>query len=314
MIRHPEESQAWEQRQSSVVCQSVLDGLPVYVKRYTNGGWNRTPEVILNQARREVEIIERLSTLQGLKHNLGIINVLDVDESSLQIVTERVDGRLLQESLRNENGMATWRTHARALFLAGKWIRVFQGLSTDGYFNHPSPSNPEDLADYFQIRINSMRECGYHRITEEKQAQILDWLNKMLQATPTDYLRKVWCHGDYGPFNLIWNGRVLTPIDFATCQLNNSLLDISCLIHRLEMLPIQFPWKRWPIGLWKGAVLRGYGLPNVEELPIYRVLQVRYLICRLLSLVTNTPNSFRQRVHNAWVRHHVVARLTEIVK
>ena len=96
--------------------------------------------------------------------------------------------------------------------------------------------------------------------------------------------RRVWCHSDYGPYNIIWDHRTLTPIDFAGAGLDVPLADVTYLIHRLEMLPLRYPWRRWPLVRWRRACLRGYGMPKAESSPVYRALMARFLLSRLKKI------------------------------
>ena len=81
-----------------------------------------------------------------------------------------------------------------------------------------------------------------------------------------------------------------------------ALADVTYLIHRLEMQQIYRPWKCWPIGVWKRALLRGYGRDDAEISPMYRALMIRYRICRLLTYVRRSPRDLKQRLHDCWVR------------
>ena len=141
------------------------------------------------------------------------------------------------------------------------------------------------------------------------QARLFDHLKHLSAAAPADEEARVWCHADYAPNNMLWDGTVFTPIDFGMACIERPLLDVTYFIHRLEMQRVYRPWKRWPISSWKRAFLRGYGRPDAEQSPMYRALMIRHWVCRLLTYVRRPPRNLKQRLHNAYVRACVRRRL-----
>jgi hypothetical protein len=126
-----------------------------------------------------------------------------------------------------------------------------------------------------------------------------------VERVPTGDQEPVWCHHDYCAGNMIWNGRTLTVIDFGMAGPGVPLLDVTYFIHRIAMLRIYVPWKRWPVGAWTRAFLRGYGRPEAAASPMYQALMIRHLLCRLLTYVHKPPHGLKQRLHNPWVRRCV---------
>ena len=302
------------ERDNSEVHRATVEGRPVYLKHYVPGGWLQTPEIICSQAAREVEIATRLASVPGLSERLGRIKVVEADPAQALVVTAEVPGAVLQETLRFGGNRSLRGTCVRALFVAGKWLNFFQTLPTDSQVVVSAPSDPENLLDYCHLRLKTLNELGYHWPNQRATRNVLEWLQRHIEATPETQLAKVWCHGDYGPSNMIWDGRVLTPIDFATCKLDLPLVDLTYLIHRLEIIPAQFPWRNWPVKLWRKACLRGYGMPDADRLPIYQALMVRHMLCRLQTLVRRPPVSRRQRWHNAWMRYWVRVKLSSLLR
>jgi len=303
-----------QKQENSRVHRATVDGQPVYLKQHLPGGWLQTPEIVQTQAAREVEIVRRLASLPGLGGRLGTVKIVEADPGGALIVTEEAPGEPLERTLRHGPRKTLHGSCLRALYLAGKWLRTFQTLSTDCEVSVFAPSDPEDLLEYCDLRLKTLKELGYFWPNDPVRRQVLQWLGQRVEATAKEQLQKVWCHGDYGPANLIWDGHVLTPIDFATCKLDLPLVDVAYLIHRLEMLPVQFPWRRWPVTLWRKACLRGYGAADAEQSPIYDALMVRHLLCRLQTLVRRPPAGRRQAWHNAWMRRWVRAKLAKLLK
>jgi len=299
---------------NSTIQREAVAGQSAYAKQYTPTGWLQTHEIVQAQAAREVEIVNRLASLPQMGGRLGVMKILEADASRARVVTQEVPGSPLQDVLRRARAKDQLTGCLRALYLAGKWLRAFQSLSTEQRTAVPTPDEPDDLVAYCDLRLSTLTELGYRWPDPQTRRSVLDWVRRRIDRTPDEQLRRVWCHGDYGPANMIWDGRVLTPIDFAMCRLGLPLADLTYLVHRLEMFSIQFPWRRWPVTLWTRACLRGYGDPECDRLPIYEALTLRHLLCRLQTLVRRPPAGRRQKWHNAWVRGRVLARLRNLLR
>lgn len=291
----------------------MIDGRAVYVKHHLSNAWLDTPEITKAKAQREAEVINMIASLPNMADRLGVVRIVETDLDNVRIVTEEVPGRLLQEFLLAPKDRSSQVACLASLFLAGKWLRRFQSLSTDTTTDVSSPAKPADLVDFCDLRLRSLVDLGYRWPNENAHRSMIAWLQKQIEVTNDAQLRRVWCHGDYGPFNMIWDGYCLTPIDFATASLGLPLTDLTYLIHRIEMLPIQFPWRRWPVALWRKACLRGYGLADADRLPIYRALAMRHLLCRLHSLVHRPAQSRKQFLHNTWVRWRVASKIRRMI-
>ena len=302
--------------ENSRIQRKTVNGCTVFVKEYVPGGWRQTPETARRQAAREIEIAGRLPTLPDLHGRLGVMTIVESDSGSdaypARVVTREVPGTSLMDVLRRAGRKTLRHSCVRAIYLAGKWLRIFQTLSTHDPETAAPPERPRNMVEYCDLRLDGLREYGYCWPSHSGRRRLLDWLQRRVERTADEQLRTVWSHGDYGPANLIWDGRVLTPIDFAACKPGFPLVDVTYLVHRLEMLPVQFPWRQWPLAAWRKACLRGYDCPDAESLPVYEALMARHLLCRLLTLVRRRPETGRERVHNAWVRNRVRAKLTRL--
>ncbi|MBN2474406.1 MAG: phosphotransferase [Pirellulales bacterium] len=291
----------------------LISGRPVYVKQHLLAAEDGPHEFIRTQVEREIEVLAAIASLPGITRHLGAMKVVESDPAKAEIVTEEVPGEPLQSVLCSRRTVTFHGTCIRALYLAGKWLRVFQTLPVSPQIRVSRPGNPGDLVAHCDLRLRKLTEVGYHWPSSTSRPMILRWLREQIESTPREQLDEVCCHGDYGPYNMLWDGTTLTPIDFATCSTDLPLADVTYLIHRIEMLPIQFPWRCWPVALWRRACLRGYGMPSAMDLPIYHVFMVRHLLSRLKKLVESTPNGRLQRWHNAWLRGRVRSRLSETI-
>ena len=190
------------------------------------------------------------------------------------------------------------------MYLAGYWLHRFQELAIARHEGQPivSTLDPESLDAYCRIRLHSLRDYGYRWPNATEFTRIIERVAQLEDAALPRDRHRVWAHADFAPGNIIWNGTKLTVIDLAMAHADRPLLDVTYFIHRLEMLRVYRPWKRWPIEFWKRAFLRGYGRPDAESSPMYRALMIRHLICRLHTYVRRPPRDLKQKLHDKWVR------------
>lgn len=302
-----------QERFSSRVRREFRDGRPVYHKRYIAGGFDATPEIIRARASRERELIAHLATSRLFKGPLGVPTIVATDPVAATVVTEEIPGRPLEESLAGRRRERASSSSTRAVCLVGNWLRQFQQLSVcDQPKQRVSLYDATDLVEYCRLRIGTVRELGYDWPGTDDERRILATLRNLVSRSGDDDRRSVWSHGDFGPGNILWDGKVVTPIDFAMAHPDVPLADVTYFVHRLEMLAIYFPWRRWPLGAWKKALLSGYGRPGAEDSPMYRALMARHFFCRLQTYVRRPPANLKQRLHRKWILRRVRQELTRL--
>ena len=252
---------------------------------------------------REARIICILEETASFARRLGTVHLVDIQPDQAMIVTEEILGQPLDVPLHSEYRRQPGTRCLAALFLAGKWLSGFQQIS---YGEEDSiligKHSPHDLVEYCGIRLRKLQSLQYRWVTDERREHVMEAVATLRSQADNLEQERVWCHGDYTPGNMIWDGRTLTPIDFTTANLGVPLLDVTYFIHRLEMQRTYFPWKYWPLEVWRRAFLRGYGRPDAEQSPMYRALMIRHLLCRLLTYIRRPPKNMKQRLHNKWVR------------
>ena len=294
-----------------------------------------TPEVIRSRTACEISLIQQLASLK-MGGRLRTPKLIAGDPDSGVLVTEEVPGRPLERYVTKQYRRRVDRQCQQAMLLAGRWLRHFQSLpiEDDNCFSEaPStkvdgpkaarsssdpllqcPASVTDLIEYCDVRLQAVGALGYRWVTESVRRQIRQALAVLGSQASENDRRLVWSHGDYSPGNVIWDGRTLTPIDFAMSHPDFPLTDVTYFIHRLEMLAVYFPWRRWPLAAWRKAVLRGYGRPDADQSPMYRALMIRHLCCRLKTYVRRRPVRRKERLHNRWVRWQVRRRLAALAE
>ncbi len=305
---------AIQRRASSTIRREERHGQFVYVKRYVEGDQLRPWDVVQARTAREAELVTRAAALHAMRRRLGVPRIVYCDPAAAELVTAEIAGRPLDELLRGSmRGMRSGECR-RALFLAGRWLRAFQMLAVRDGDRRRITRGDDDLVEYCAARIEAVARHGYPWPGRGRATQILNPLRHLRRQADGADRRLVWAHHDYGPFNVMWDGRRLTAIDFAMCELDYPLADVTNFVHRLEMLGLQSPWRCCPIAAWRRAFLRGYGRAGAAASPMYRALMIRHLLCRLQSLVRRPATSWRATCHNAWLRAAVRRKLTAIAE
>ena len=303
-------SSAASDRFSSRVVREMRAGGAVYVKQYTEGPWGRTAKVVQERAARELDLINRLSASGALGGRLGLPLIVECDVEAARLVTAEISGRPLEECLRPKGSSQVRKGNVRAMFLAGRWLQRFQQLQVRaGDEVQISDRDPIDLTEYCDFRIEAIREARGWPDARIRDG-LLAGIRKLVSAASEEDRRLVWSHGDYAPGNLIWDGRMLTVIDFATARSMFPLLDVTHFVHRLEMLRVYRPWEAWPpLAVWRRAFLRGYGRPDAEASPMWQALMIRHLLCRLTTYALRPPRDAKQALHDRYVRWWLRRRL-----
>lgn len=289
------------------------EGRRLVVKRHLATGWRTSAESVRRQTEIEAAVVRNLALLPPSGGRLGRLSIVESDSAAARVVMEVAPGKPLEEHLfaaaRGADAGA-WRGVLSGFVLAGRWQRAFQELPPPGCASRARPA--EELEEVCADRLETLADLGFEPLCRRRARHILDWVRMQVRATPGGWLAPTWQHGDFGPFNLLWDGYQLTPIDFATCRLDLPLLDLTYLVHRIELLPIQFPWRRWPVQALQRAAVRGFGRPEATHLPIFRALAARHWLCRLQSLVRRPAAGWKQKLHNGWVRRQAWSRLVEL--
>ena len=296
---------------TSDVKRTERDGQVVYVKKYHQlEDRGVTAEVIRRRTGREIDLFRRLASHFATERRLGTLRLVYGDPESGTLATEEAPGSELQQTVLGRFRTAVDNECLKTLYLVGKWLRQFQTLPVmPGDKASFTEDDPDDLVEYCDIRMQRILELGYSWPADAIRRKISRCLTVLIERSPEPDRRFAWSHGDYGPQNILWDGNVLTPIDFNTAKPSYPLQDVTYFIHRLEMFRVYFPWRRWPLAAWRRAVLRGYGRPDAEQSPMYRALMIRHLHCRLKTYVRRPPLNLKQRIHNAWIRRCVRTRL-----
>ncbi|MBX3437997.1 MAG: phosphotransferase [Planctomycetaceae bacterium] len=303
-----------EARRNSVIRRELRDGVAVYVKQSRTQDWEADADQVRRRCGHEADVIRRIADSGRFSGRLGRMDLIAAQPEEATLVTREVSGVPLQKLLLTSYRRNLSHESVRALFLAGRWLDAFQQLPVDEEDRaEVGDQSPHDLVEYCAIRLRKIASLGYKGINADDQRRLLSALRKCVDRSTAHDREPVLCHGDFGAFNVLWDSRVLTGIDFTQTHTAERLLDVTYFLHRLEMLPIYFPWKRWPIAAWERAFLRGYGRSEAPDSLMYQALMIRHWVCRLQTYVRRPRQGWKDRLHTPWVIHHIRRRLLQAV-
>ncbi len=289
-----------EQRVSSLIQRVVRGGDAVFEKQYVTNDWDDDIALIRQRAQREVKLLRQIAHSDLFRRRLGVVRIADSNPEAATISTHEVVGMSLGQFVYHGKNVATDLT---PWFLAGRWLRQFQALKLeDGTYEAVSKRDPTDIVDYCDLRLRSFSDFGSQWPDETIRKALLQTVECLRDRCDADDTVPVWVHADYAPGNLMWDGHVLTPIDFAMVRQGASLEDATYLIHRMEMQKIYRPWLRLPVSAIRRAVLRGLSRPTSDQSAAYQMLMIKHKICRLHTYVRRPANSFKQALHDRYVR------------
>lgn len=282
-------------------------GVHLFEKRYRQDDKTCTLKVIQSRMTREAIVNERFQQIVPTSPRLGIPKTLEFDFDGARIVMAEAPGRPLLDWIRRRRAPATGII--RGMHLAGQWLKMFQSLPVTESDRQLVSDESLDLADYCQPRVDKIVAAGLWFDRGVTPEAVLALLREIWENDSQRSKSDCWVHGDYGPFNVLWDGRVLTGIDLAMARVESPLVDATYFIHRLEMLALQRPWRRLPVETWKRAFLRGFGAAGAEQFPVYRGLMIRHCLNRLVSMIEKPGKGYVSRAHDRWMKYAVGKRL-----
>ena len=293
----------------NAVRRERVNGSDVFTKQYESDGQEASRTTRANRLKTEVNIHEHIARERNWPRRLGQVVIENVDYDQGTISTHAVPGKSFDEWITAYRRDSV-RIHLRHFYLAGYWLRRFQGLDFDVEQLPPrSSASPADFCEYLEIRVAAIRQAGYSGISDAQWRQAIDVTRRLQEEFSVEDRRVVLCHNDYCPANIICSQQIVTPIDFEMTGRGSPLQDVAYFLHRLEMMPVIRPWQIRPWGAFRRSFLTGYGRLDAEQSPLYRSLAIRFYALRLLTHAKMSAKNWKQRMHNAWMMAVLKKRL-----
>lgn len=290
------------------------DGCGVYIKQFHTTGWQQSPEIVRARIEREADILDRLQfAWSGRGNRLGRVRCLEADPAALRMTLAEVPGEMLLDQLvKSSKGRAPAMSVVPA-YLAGRWLRTFQELPQAPADSRRLNDDPAEFVDYCDLRLEQLRQQRPSWLSVSQRERVHRVLEKLFALAPEEDRRSVWCHADFYPGNIIWDGHTLTPIDLSMCRLDYPLVDLTYFVHSLYVLQMQFPWRRWPVESWETAILRGFGRPDAARKPMYQAMMIRHVLCKLTGLIRSRAQGLG-KIHNLYIAHRARARFSGLTR
>lgn len=294
-----------------VVRELKADGKSVYRKRYLATKNSRGPGEIQRIVEREADLLTRM--YESFREETGVssMRLAEVDIESASLVLEEAPGTPLQDQLFSRQ--AGNGSILLGIERAGKWLRRLHmvPVTPEDHFQIGN-TDPPRFQDYCNIRLNRIEAAIPWVKQKNFRNRFLAALDQLDGLTPNGYDLNYWSHGDYGPFNLLWDGQTLTAIDYERARPNSRFIDVAYFLMRLDTLQWGRPWRQFPVTDWKSAFLQGFGDPDVESRPEYRACQLKHLVCRLGTCVLYPGTRLLQRTHSWYMGKRVWRKIHQV--
>jgi aminoglycoside phosphotransferase (APT) family kinase protein len=134
----------------------------------------------------------------------------------------------------------------------------------------------------------------------ESTASLPRTLAELQRDLPSDPPVCSLVHGDFGPANLMWNGREVVVLDFDRCARGDPALDLGTLFTQLRRSSLRTPARLPPFAPLRERVLDAYGRTDPALEPRVGWYERAVLVRKIHSLALDTtrhvrPERIRQR-------------------
>jgi aminoglycoside phosphotransferase (APT) family kinase protein len=125
-------------------------------------------------------------------------------------------------------------------------------------------------------------------------------LAELERDMPSDPPVLSFVHGDFGPANLLWNGREVVVLDFDRCARGDPALDLGTLFTQLRRSALRTPGRFPDLALLRDRVLDAYGRADPELDRRVAWYERAVLVRKIHSLALDTtrhtrPDRLRER-------------------
>jgi tRNA A-37 threonylcarbamoyl transferase component Bud32 len=255
------------------------------------------PEELAQQRRfveREYRATRRLQEAFAGKAGLNALRPLAVLPEHLTIVTEQVQGRTLDQVLRQ----SLWGAGPRAAAVAaaervGAWVRTYQDVTAvEGALSL------HERREYLDVRLVKLTGSMLTAVERTLALRVFDQLAARVNP-PAPPL--VAIHADLTPTNIIvgTDGRV-TILDFAMAKSGARHHDLSHLFFHLDRLS----WRRLMpdhVAEVQHALLRSFDPATSASDPLFALMLLQHAVCHIAQLAERDVRTLRP-AYRAFVR------------
>ncbi|MDH4099349.1 MAG: aminoglycoside phosphotransferase family protein [Nitrospirota bacterium] len=195
-------------------------------------------------------------------------------------VMEFVEGDLLMDAnkyLRYASSRRKSLELQELYFLCGKWLRIFHEVTgiekrRVDVFTH--------IMERCDQRLELIEQSSHSAIPKGFREQVLATLTAYLDQLSGSDILVAGRHGDFGPWNILYNAQGITVLDFLGFQKDPLPVDIMKFLVFLDNERMSVTCSKKRVNNLKDRFIEGYGpVPSIQE--------AVFLVCEILHRVVS---------------------------
>lgn len=242
---------------------------------------------------------------------LGVVRPIACFPEEMAIVTEEAQGSTFASVL---DRRAVWHRDRRSTEelvgvaeQIGAWLRAFQTTGGDH-----KPVGLGEMREYLDVRLCRTVRRERPEFDERTRQAVLRFFDRRSREVSAQDLLGVSIHADFSPENVLVDGGSITVLDFTMASTGAIYHDLSHMFLHLEKLKAKWWGGERGVDQIQRAMLRGFD-PNLSsEHPLFELLLLQHMFCRLPALAVPSANPltrlYQRRLwkrYLAWVRTRI---------
>jgi hypothetical protein len=233
-----------------------------------------------------------------------------VDTNDYVIITKAINGQnLLNSIVRN---CKKYSLKSRRIILldhipkVGKWLKHFQNIRINA---QSELMTLESLIDYVTIRTGRLTDNHKIDFDQRLERMIIEFIRNQWFKSKIHERRMSNVHTDFSLSNVIVDGGSVTVLDFKKVKSGSIFADLTRIYHQLTLLEYKPHLSKKMMDRLKQLYLTGYGFPNAQEIPFFKIYFVIHSINHLCKFSRYWEHSVKENIYNRWVVHNSLKKL-----
>jgi hypothetical protein len=303
-------------RKYSHVARCVLTGSKaisrVYVKFYKNYK-NLSSTEVLQQVKTDYQTLIHYNDKFKESNVFDVVKPLFFLPDPHVLVTLEASGKTLSDTICSGcNILASEEQLQRAMQYstrAGAWLRYFQSLEN----SQSEFYSVDTLIEYMNIRLKILTEDSRRHFAPSYLTRIIDYIGKNRKSVTTEELYIKPSHNDFNLGNIIVQNERVTALDFSNIKKDVYLLDVSRVYHQLYLVTFKPQCRTTTIKKMQKALLEGFGMPDADQLMMFRFLLIRHILTHLMGITRFWETGVKERMYNYWVLNRELRFLNSLL-
>lgn len=305
-----------ETRKYSHVAKCVLTGSAavsrVYVKFYKHYK-NMSSAEVLKQLKTDYQTLIYYNDKFKESNEFGVVEPLFLLPDHHVLVTLEASGNTLSDEISGAcHILASQGKLQRAIQYsarAGAWLRYFQSLEN----SHPESYSIDSLIDYVDVRLKILSEDSRRHFAPSYSARILEYIKSNEKSVTSEELCIKPSHNDFNLGNVIVQNERVMALDFSKIKKDVYLLDVSRIYHQMYLVTFKPQCNSAAIRKTQKALLEGFGMPDADQLMMFRFLLIRHILTHLVGITRFWETGFKERMYNYWVLNRELKFLNSLL-